>query len=171
MGSRLSLEQMLQQLEAKIALHKERQAFHAQQETHHREQAAVHAAELSAATERYEALRAAVTAADELLEHSQPAAPQQASRPADEDLGRGRPIGRMIARVVEDIGPEEIFGPTAVTREIHKRWGAKLRRKVDPRTVAATLRRWALYGRIHQTRKGKAYRESLYVKKAPAAKQ
>ncbi len=74
----------------------------------------------------------------------------------------------MIARLLEGKAADEVFGPSAVTKEVHERWGAKLRRKVDPRTVAATLRRWAVAGRIHRTREGRAHYESLYVKRAPA---
>jgi hypothetical protein len=77
----------------------------------------------------------------------------------------------MIARVLKDKAPDEIFGPIAVTNEINKRWGAKLRRKPDPRTVAATLRRWAVAGRIHRTREGRAHYESLYVRQAPASEK
>jgi hypothetical protein len=168
MGSKLSVDQMLQQLEARVAYHRERQAFHAQQEAHHHEQSTGHAAELAAATERLEAFRAAAEAADELLARSQTGAARPAAD-ADEDLGKGRPLSRMIARVLEDKAPDEIFAPKAVAKEVNQRWGAKLRRRADPRTVAATLRRWAVSGRIHRAREGRAYHESLYVKKRPAA--
>ena len=169
MGSNLSVDQMLGQLETKIAHHRERQAFHAQQEAFHRDQAALHAAELAMSVERFEAFSAAATAAGELLDRSRPGSPKQAARDDNEDLGKGRPLSRMIARVLEDKRPDEVFGPAAVTAEINKRWGAKLRRRPDPRTVAATLRRWAVAGRIHRTREGRAHYESLYVKKKPLA--
>jgi len=165
MGSKLSIDQVLEQLEAKIAHHRESQAFHAQQEVLHREQAALHAGELATAIERFEAFRAASEAAGELLDRSRPGAAAQAAKDADMDLGKGRPLSAMIARVIEGKAADETFGPSVVTKEINERWGAKLRRKVDPRTVAATLRRWAAAGRIHQTREGRAYYESLYVKK------
>lgn len=150
MSSKLPIDQMLVQLEGKVAHLRERQAFHAKQEAFHHERAAGYSAELATAVEHLEAFRAA--AAD-----------------ANEDLGKGRPLSRMIARVLEAKAPDEVFGPAAVTNEIHARWGAKLRRKVDPRTVAATLRRWAVSGRIHRTREGRAHYESLYVRKAPAS--
>ncbi|HEX9941958.1 MAG TPA: hypothetical protein VGG03_08080 [Thermoanaerobaculia bacterium] len=165
MGSSLSVVQMLEQLEAKVAHHRERQAFHTQQELLHREQAALHAAELAAAIERCEAFRAASAAAGELLERSRPGAAPTAVQDAEADLGKGRPLSRMIAAVLEGKAPEETFGPASVTREIHERWGAKLRRRVDPRSVSATLRRWAAAGRIHCARDGRAYYEALYVKK------
>ena len=170
MGSKLSIDQMLEQLETKVAHHRERQAFHAQQEVFHREQTALHAADLETAIERLEAFRVASEAAGELLDRSGAAAAPQAVKDAEADLGKGRPLSAMIARVIEAKAADEVFGPSGVTKEIHERWGAKLRRKADPRTVAATLRRWAAAGRIHQTREGRAYYESLYVKKAPAEK-
>lgn len=73
----------------------------------------------------------------------------------------------MVTRVVEGKSPDETFGARAVTREIQKRWGAKLRRHPDARSVAALLRRWALTGRIHQVREGRAHHESLYRKGRP----
>ena len=168
MSSNLSISQMLAQLETKIAHHRERQAFHAQQETFHREQAALHAAELATSIERFEAFSAAAAAAGELLDRSRPGSPPPPARDDNEDLGKGRPLSRMIARVLEDKRPNEVFGPSAVTAEINRRWGAKLRRRPDPRSVAATLRRWAVAGRIHRTREGRAHYESLYVKRKPA---
>jgi hypothetical protein len=168
MGSKLSVDQILEQLQAKVARHAERQAFHAQQEALHRDQGAVHAAELAAATERLEAFRAAAEAAGEMLERSHAAAVHQ-DQEAEEDFGKGRKLSRMIARVLEGKKPDEVFGPTAVTDEINRRWGSKLRRKADPRNVAATLRRWAISGRIHCGRAGRAYHESLYVKETPPA--
>jgi len=168
MGSKLSVDQILEQLQAKVALHAERQAFHAQQEVFHRDQAGAHGAELAAAAERLEAFRAAAEAAGELLERSRAAAVQQ-DPDADGDFGKGRKLSRMIARVLEGKKPDEVFGPTAVTDEINRRWGSKLRRKADPRNVSATLRRWAISGRIHRGRAGRAYHESLYVKERPEA--
>ena len=168
MGSQRSVEQILERLQAKVALHTERQAFHAQQEAFHRDQAAAHGAELAAAAERLEAFRAAAEAANELLERSQTAAVLQ-EKDADDDFGKGRKLSRLIARVLESKKPDEVFGPTAVTAEINRRWGARLRRKADARNVAATLRRWAISGRIHRARGGRAYHESLYVKEKPAA--
>lgn len=72
----------------------------------------------------------------------------------------------MVAKVLEGKAPDAVFGATAVTQEIEHRWGAKLRRRPDPRSVAAALRRWAAAGRLHQVREGRAYSESLY-RKAP----
>jgi hypothetical protein len=164
MSSNLSVAQMLAQLERKVAHHQERQAFHAQQEGFHREQSALHAGELETATERPEAFRSASVAAGEILDRSRPLAAPAVAANGDEDFGTGRTLSRMIARVLESKAPDQTFGANGVTAEIQKRWGAKLRRRVDSRTVSATLRRWAAAGRIRCTREGRAHYEGLYVK-------
>jgi hypothetical protein len=165
MALNLSIAQMLASLETKVALHRERKQFHAEQEAIHREQTALHAAELDNALARLEAFRSAAEAAGELLEHAKLAAlPPPQPDLDDADLIRKRSLSRMVARVVEGLPADQTFGARAVTREIQERWGAKLRRRPDPRSVAATLRRWAAAGRIHQVREGRAYYESLYRK-------
>ena len=162
----MSVDQIVAQLETKIARHKERQAFHAENEAFHREQAALHGAELESAIALLQAFRDSSTAAEEMIVRSRLAA---AEDDAEMDVNKGRALSRMIRRVLDGRAPDESFGPTAVTREINRRWGAKMRRKVNKRTVAATLRRWAVRGRIHRTREGRAHHETLYVKRAPAA--
>ena len=167
MALNLSIAQMLAQLEAKAALHRERKDFHAEQEAIHREQTALHTSELDNALARLEAFRSAAEAAGELLEDAKLAALPPAQPDLDDaDLIRKRSLSRMVVRVVEGIPVDQTFGARAVTREIQERWGAKLRRRPDPRSVAATLRRWALAGRLHQVREGRSYYESLY-RKAP----
>lgn len=72
----------------------------------------------------------------------------------------------MMARVVEELPADAVFGPSKITRAIRERWGAKLRRQPDPRSVATTLRRWSLSGRLVQVREGRAHNEGLYRKKS-----
>ena len=74
----------------------------------------------------------------------------------------------IVTRVLDSKAPDETFGAAALAREITRRWGPKLRRRVDARSVAVTLRRWAAAGRIHLAREGKAYAESLYTREKPA---
>jgi hypothetical protein len=85
MGSKLSIDQMLAQLEAKIALHREKEAFHAQQEELHREQKALHVAELQVSIERFEMFRAASDAVGELLARNQGWDPEAAPAPRPGD--------------------------------------------------------------------------------------
>lgn len=167
MASNLPVAQVLAKLEAKVAHHRERKAFHEEQKRLHDEQQAHHEAALETAIVRLESFRTAAEAADDLLEQDKPDTPSPSQPEMDgADLIRKTALSRMVAQVVEAKAPDETFGARAVTREILKRWGDKLRRKPDPRSVAATLRRWALAGKIHQVREGRAYYESLY-KKAP----
>lgn len=49
--------------------------------------------------------------------------------------------------------------------DLQERWGAKLRRPIDPRSVSATLRRWAANGKLRLVRDGRSYHESLYTKR------
>lgn len=164
MALNLSIGQMLAKLEAKVAYHQERKAFHAEQEAVHREQAATHAAELQTALAHLEAFRSASLSAGELLERDGSLAKPSAQADAEADFKGKRSLSQMVAKVLEGRPADETFGASSVTREIEQRWGAKLRRRPDPRSVAATLRRWAAAGRLHQVREGRSYYESLYRK-------
>lgn len=161
MSTSLSLHQMLTQLEARIADHRAKLAFHASQLQFHEEKKALHEAELQAALERYETLRTASASAGQYLgEPGSGAAPLPETE--IEASSRRGSLSRMIAYVVESRGPGEVFGTAAITEEIRKRWGARLRRKIDPRSVSATLRRWAAGGRLEVAREGRAHHEALY---------
>lgn len=163
MASNLPVAQVLAKLEAKVAHHRERKVFHEEQKRLHDEQEAHHEAALQLAIARLESFRVAAEDADELLEQDKSAAPPPARPEMDgADLIRRTALSHLVAQVVAAKAPDETFGARAVTREILKRWGDKLRRKPDPRSVAATLRRWAVAGKIHQVREGRAYYESLY---------
>lgn len=48
---------------------------------------------------------------------------------------------------------------SALIREIQERWGPKLRHHIQPRSVSATLRRWAANGQIRLVRDGRSYYE------------
>jgi len=164
----LSIPQMLAQLEARVAHHQKQQALHAEQEATHRDKAAFHQAGLEAARAHLEDFRAATVAAGELLESDKSVAPPPAFPADDIEVNRKRALSRMMARVIEDLDPGATFGATALTRAIQARWGAKLRRQPDPRSVATTLRRWALAGDIVQVREGRAHHEGLYRKTSEA---
>jgi len=46
-----------------------------------------------------------------------------------------------------------------------KRSSPKLRHRIQPRSVSATLRHWAAMGQIRLVRDGRSYYESLYTKR------
>lgn len=163
MSMDLSLSQMIAKLEGKVALHQEGQRFHSEQEALHREKAAQHAVELEAAQAHLAALRAAAESAGEILgRDASPSAQEDAL-----DVSQKRSLSRMVAQVVESKSPDETFGAHAVTQEVEKRWGGKLRSAPDSRNVAALLRRWAQSGRLHQVREGRAHHEALFRKNRP----
>jgi hypothetical protein len=172
MGSNFSIAQVLAELESEIAEHREREAYHAEQEVFHREQRAFRATELKIATERFEAFRLAAAAAGERVERRRAAtAVQQAPAAEPEDVpfpaGTRRPIGLLVLRVVASLGPEEVFGPTAIAQEVNRRYGRRLRYPVDGRAASVNLRRLAATREIQLVRQGTAHREALYSKTRP----
>ena len=163
-----SITEVLGQLEARAAVCREREAFHAAQETHHHEQRAAFAAELEAISGRLEAFRAAAAEAIELAaRHAPPAAAPEARQV---DLGSAaRPkLGRMVALLLEEKDPAAAFGPVGLAREVNGRFAGRLRRPVVPAQVSIVLRRMLRRGRLHQARPGRPHREALYSKQAPA---
>lgn len=161
MSTGLTVQEILAKLEARVAFHEEKEAFHGQQEEHHRGQRAFHAAGLEQVKQHLEAFKATAEIASELARQTErPARPTE-----DNDLG-GRPkVSQMIVRVLEGLGEEETFGAHWVTAEVNRRFGDKLRRPVNARTVSVTLRRLRNARRIYALRDGKAFHESLYRKR------
>lgn len=166
MGSNPSLTEMIAQLEAKVAYHKEQEGLHTTQEAFHAEQKVVHQAEHQKALESLQALKAAGETAGEILVDFKTSASAPAPLPENFRAGDWHWLSRLINAVVESKAPGETFGPTKVTREIQERWGSKLHQRVDRRSVSATLRFWAHAGRLRKVREGRAYYEALYTKDA-----
>jgi hypothetical protein len=77
-------------------------------------------------------------------------------------------VSRLIARVVEAWPAGEMFGAKGVTAEANGRYAEVLKRPIKPASVSVALRRMAQAGRLRQVRRGKASREALYVRDAPA---
>ena len=174
MSSRLSIEEMLSQLEKREAHHREREAFHAEQEVfhgeqqvHHREQRAVHVAELEKVRESLATFRAAASSAVELVGPVEPPAPPPAA-PKLPPPGKKFVSGLLRLAVM---GPDlqEPFGPAAVAAECNRRFRAYLRVLVDPRTASDVLRRLEKEGEIQLVKKGKAHHEALYKRRGRAS--
>jgi hypothetical protein len=165
MSSNLSVAETLAHLEAKIAHHKEQQGLHERQEAFHAEQKVIHEAEHRKSVERFEAFKAASAAVGEILMDVKPSAPPSVPPAEDIETGDWRWLSRLMSRVLETKSVDETFGASTIVKEIQARWGAKLRHRVDPRSVSATLRRWATAGRIHLVRDGRSYYESLYTRR------
>ncbi len=166
MGSKLSVEEVLANLEARAALHREKEAyhrdqeaFHAQQEVHHREQRGLHVAELEKVLQDLEVFRTVATSA----------AAQLIPRPKEIEVpppGRKR-VSRMVILIAESPDLQEPFGPAAVAEETSRRFADHLRNPVGSRTVSDVLRRMLAEGQLELVRKGTAKREALY--KRPSA--
>lgn len=158
MSRHLSVDRILGELKDRIEHHQSQEAFHTQQEAFHQQQKARHSAALALARERYETFQAAADSAGELVARPREEPVVDDSMPS----GKWAVLGRLVDRIIATKGPIEPFGANDITRDIEERWGDRLKRRVDPRTVAAKLRRMARTGRIHQLRAGRAFHESLY---------
>ena len=168
-----SVAEWIAELEAQIEHFRKEEALHAEREAFHREQRAVAAQELANVLERYEAFKGAVDAAGELVGRI-PALRKPKTAPVrqEEDLGPGRPIlSRLVTRVVEERPPGEVFGATAIAEEVERRFGKRLKRGVDVRSVGVKLRRLYLAGEIQQAHKGTAFHESLYTRPPEAGQE
>ncbi len=156
MSSDLSVSRLLAHLQAQIELHRERTAFHAQQKVFHEEQQAFHAAELEKVSRQFEAFRAS---AEAVLELAPPAAgPQE-----DIDLRRAR-VSHLIRQAIDRLPLDQRFGAAELSRQLNERYRGKLRRQIDSRAVAVTLRRLEQRGILRMVREGRPHLEALYVR-------
>ena len=165
MSRELSVARIVAELKDQVEHHRSQEVFHAEQEIFHREQRALHAADLQISLERLATFEAAADAAGELvtraLEKKQKE--KEKEKVVDDSIPPGKTVlSKLVARAVFDRDMEETFGATDITREIQERYGPRLKRKVDVRTVAAKLRRMALGRQIHRIREGRSFHESLY---------
>lgn len=159
LSSQLSVAQVLANLEAQMALHREREAHHAAQEAFHREQRAVHAAEYETVARHYEAFKASAGGAAEIAARTSapPEPPREMARPDGPTLP-----SRLVARVVAEIPAGESFGPSRVVAEVNRRFRGELRRPIDSRLASTALRRLLAEGRLRLVEKGTAHHEAVY---------
>ncbi len=162
MTTDVSLSSVLSKMEAQIAVCQEREAFHGQQEIHHREQRALYAAELEALERSLETLRAAAAAALELTGGPSASAVLVEAPAPDPDPGRKPRLSRMVELIIESWPAGKPFGTAAVTDEVNRRYGPRLRRAVEPKMVSMHLRRLLAAGRLNAVRGGRPHHEALY---------
>ena len=157
-----SVEEVLTNLEKRAVSIREQEAFHAQQEVHHREQRALCAAELEKVEQSLEAFRnIAPTAVDLARPLAAAATPAGAVEEALPPPGRLM-VSRLLRMVVANPALQEPFGATAVAAEANRRFAARLRKPIGPRTASDVLRRMLTEGEIELAREGKAFHEALY---------
>ena len=160
MNPRLSIAQVLSDLESQIATHEERASFHIGQETFHRSQRELHESELARLRQRYEGFKTAAQAAGEEVGRG------AALRPAPEDSEESQrsTLSKLVARLIGQKGEGEQFGPTALAREINERHAKRLRNPARARSVSVALRRLLADGDVRLVEEGRAFHEAVYVR-------
>jgi hypothetical protein len=158
-SERLSVAEILANLEGQMAHHQQQQAFHTERETFHRERAAVHAAEYEVVARHYEAFKATAGAAAEI-------AARTASPVSEGPLPHGKAAlrSRLVARVMEELPAGETFTASRLAAEVNRRFGKTLRKPVNTRLVSAALRRKLANGTIRLVQPGAARREAVYTR-------
>ena len=86
------------------------------------------------------------------------------SETAEVTLGRKPKLSHAVDFVLEHWPPDLPFTASSLAEEVSRRYGAVLRRDVDPRIVASTLRRRSRDGRIQEIREGRPHLEAQYRK-------
>jgi hypothetical protein len=163
MSSKLSVEEVLANLEQRAVSLREQEAFHAQQEVHHREQRALCAAELEKVQQSLEAFRAVAATAVDLALPLAASAVSGGTAAAEALPPPGRlQVSRLLRMVIENPDLEEPFGATAVAAEANRRFADRLREPIGPRTASDVLRRMLAEGKVQLAREGKAFHEALY---------
>jgi hypothetical protein len=162
-SERLSVAEILANLEAQMAHHQQQQALHTERETFHREQAAVHAAEYEIVARHYEAFKATAGAAAEIAARTASQAP---APPPEDSLPPGKSVlrSRLVSRVMEDIPAGQTFTASRLADEVNRRFGKALRKPADARLVSAALRRKLANGTIRLVQPGTAHREAVYTR-------
>jgi hypothetical protein len=164
MSSKLSVADVLANLESRAAFHRERRAFHAGQEEQHREERERHAAELERVLHNLDAFRTASASAVEIIEQPQSQEPEAPAPQVDSPVTGKLMVSRAIRAVVASWKEGEPFGASAVAAEVNRRFADRLRRPIGTRATSDVLRRIARSRQIHQVRRGKALAEGLYVR-------
>lgn len=160
MNPRLSIAQVLSDLESQIATHEERESFHTGQEAFHRSQREMHEGELARLRQRYEGFKVAAQAAGEEVGRG------VGLRPVPEDSeGDRSTLSKLVARLIEQKDEGERFGPTALAQEINDRHAKRLRNPARTRSVSVALRRLLADGDVRLVEEGRAFHEAVYVRR------
>lgn len=159
MKGQLSIAETLSRLEAQIALHRDKRAFHAEQKIHHQNEETRHAAELERLSQHYAMFKEAASGVEAALP---PAPPPVEKSLDDSDLGDQPKISRALGRVVASWPAGVPFGASAVAGAVNHRFAGKL--SLSARDAASYLRRRSLDGSLQVAREGKPFHETLYQK-------
>jgi hypothetical protein len=162
-----SLPEMISSLQRTVAFHQEREAFHARQQAHfaqqeklHGEERARHAAELEAASQHLDELRRMAERLGEVVQQARAVPPET----KEESLGHTPNLSKAVDQVLA-LWPVDVpFTASSLASEVHRRYGAILRRTVDRSAIAASLRRRRDAGLVEEIRAGRPFQEALYQK-------
>lgn len=170
MSLKLSLGEIIANLEARIVFHRDQAALHTKQEEHHREQRTLHEADLQKVTEHCEVLKAvAGPAAEMALPTSPGVVPTAAAPSARPEAAPGPPpnLSVLILQLLKAHPDGEPFGQTSMAAAIRQRF-RHAGQPLDPRSVSAALRRLLAQRHIQVVREGRPCHEALYAKGARA---
>lgn len=162
-----SLPAMIGNLQRAVAFHREREAFHAQQQAHYAQQEKVHAEErarhaeaLATASRHLEEVREMAARLGQVVQESLLVPPET----VEEAIGRKSRLSHAVDHVLESWPAEVPFTASGIAAEVRRRYGAVLRRDVEPRAIAAALRRRRDEGRLREVREGRPHLEAEYRK-------
>jgi hypothetical protein len=161
MSSGPSVAEILANLEAQMAFHKEREEHHARQEALHQEQRATHAAEYETIARHYEAFKASAGGAVEIA--------ARASAPVEKEPEPPAPVkpsttSKLVDRLLAELPASATFTADQVAAEVNQRYRSELRRLVTPSAASTILRRRLAEGRLRLARKGSAHRQAVYAR-------
>lgn len=154
MSSDLTVPQILEALDAQIARHREREAFHAGQEAMHREERARHAAELERLTRHAESFRENLGAISGLA----------VKPPRDVEPGERLNLTRLARLAIEDLEPDRPFKGSELAEILDRRFGERLGRRTDRAQLGIVLRRLSESGVLRLVRRGRPKHEAVYAR-------
>ncbi|MES1242913.1 MAG: hypothetical protein ABUT39_14960 [Acidobacteriota bacterium] len=169
MSSKLSIAEVLVDLEAQIDELEKQDAFHAEREEFHHRQRADCAGKLAKIRTKYEAFQAAASEVAEVVRKKAPAPPPAPILP--EDPGVRATVSKLVARVVAGKREDERFTASELAMEINRRFPKSLRQPAAPRPVAMALRRLVDQGVAREEQKGKPFHEAVYAKNVRRVKK
>jgi hypothetical protein len=157
----VSVAAVLADLETQIEHHRTQRDLHAEQEALHGRQKEHHDAELAKISQSYEEFKRTAGAVLAMTSRRLPRQPEP-------DLGGGPPkLSKIVDALLAEKAGDEPFDAARIGAEIQQRFGPRLRRPVDPRVIAAKLRRMHAAGKLHQLREGRSHHGGLYCRERP----
>jgi hypothetical protein len=164
-SSKLSIAEVLVDLEAQIAELEKLDAFHAEREEFHHGQRADCAGKLAKIRTKYQAFQTAASAVAEVVRKRAWAPPPAPPSPIlPEDVGVPTTVSKLVAQVVAGKREDERFTASELAVEINRRFPKSLRQPAAARPVAMALRRLVDQGGAREEEKGKPFHEAVYAK-------